>query len=238
MFINWKLVLLWGGEAPKLELNALFSSQGSLPIRILCIWLASRDGRCVDSCAKIFPLNEKTAFELLEFENLKYSFLNTNLLNEIDAVYIGWGNAIRLMRELKKYNLFPIILNLLQNGKVVIGKSAGATIFFRKFLTSIDRLSDWKMTYVPKVYNWFGLIDALISAHFTQWDRQVPFQHFCDLHKIVWVGIDEGAALCIEKATLEYWTTCPSSHVWWYNPKNKEMTKSNLWQTKISLCLW
>lgn len=80
----------------------------------------------VDAARDVFTAND------IKLNELEVSSASINeiedKLNNSDAIYICGGNTFFLIQELKKKGADQIIINLVKDGKIYIGESAGSVI--------------------------------------------------------------------------------------------------------------
>ena len=89
--------------------------------------------------------------------NIKKKFLNA------DLIYFGGGSAELLLKTFKKFKLEPICAQVVKNGVLMGGLSAGAIIWGKKFLT-FDRKGSRFVNF--RIIDGLGWIDNLIIPHF------------------------------------------------------------------------
>lgn len=88
-------------------------------------------------------------------------------LAEADAVFVGGGNAFRLLRAVQRNGLLPVIARRVQGGMPYLGVSAGANLACPTIRTTND------MPIVqPSSLNALGLIPFQINPHYPDAERE------------------------------------------------------------------
>ena len=124
------------------------------------------------------PYEDKTFMETdrakwLEFN---YDFMEVDLkgkdecqlrraLEDSDIIYLSGGNAFYLLQEAKKCNLKKVLEELLEQGKIYGGGSAGAAIA-GPTLEPLQIIDDPMKAPELSDYKAFGFVDYIVLPHF------------------------------------------------------------------------
>jgi dipeptidase E len=97
-----------------------------------------------------------------ELESLhRYAGNEDQLLNQVDAVFVGGGNTFRLLRRLYDYGLLRRVRNQIAGGKRYIGSSAGSIVAGPSIKTTKDM-----PILEPPSFSALSLVDFHISPHY------------------------------------------------------------------------
>jgi dipeptidase E len=112
-----------------------------------------------------------------------------------DAVYVGGGNTLRMMKLWRKRGVDKLLQEAYQQGTVLAGLSAGAICWF-----SYGH-SDSK-SFSAKDGNWdyirvrgLGLVNAIYCPHILSEKRLLDFQAFMKKYPQVGIACDDHAAI-------------------------------------------
>ena len=87
-----------------------------------------------------------------------------------DAVYIGGGRYDVLERAFKEMDVLPLLKDCYEQGKLIVGNSAGAMILCK------NSISDYKKEIEPngdyEVVNGSGIVNVNLCPHANEIDRQ------------------------------------------------------------------
>lgn len=167
------VILIGGGtliEMPAIndmivsELEHIRLSLGRKP-KILFLPQASYESKpYVNSFSKEFSsrLKCKATFALWQKSEMDYNHI-AEKFNQCDAVYIGGGKYDVLEKAFKEMNIKPLLIEFYNQGKLIVGNSAGAMILCK------ESISDYKMAY-NKLDNYdivkgYGIIDVKLCPH-------------------------------------------------------------------------
>lgn len=134
-------------------------------------------------------------------EYLSYrDFLNTKTIESkfkrTDAIYIGGGNTLTFMRDIKKYQLDIYLKDALERNVILCGRSAGA-ICFSKFGSSDARKFKDNENKFVKVKG-LGFINALFCPHFNSKERRNDLKRMLNSVKEVAISATNCAAIVIQ----------------------------------------
>lgn len=82
-------------------------------------------------------------------------------IKEATAIFTGGGNTFELVNQLYKYQLFPILSEVLNSGTPYLGTSAGSNICG----VSMMNTNDMPIVYPPS-FKTLGIIPFNINAHY------------------------------------------------------------------------
>jgi dipeptidase E len=94
-------------------------------------------------------------------------------LESVDVIYINGGNTFYLLDWTKKSGLDKYLGQLIENGKIYIGSSAGSILVGPNI-----ELSGWDKSWDKNIVNLqdlsgLNLVPFAISSHFTEKDREI-----------------------------------------------------------------
>lgn len=187
---------------------------------------------CPDSYYRAMKRNYKRLGCVPDTLNIKDAG-NKQLVEEkfdkADIIYIGGGNTLRLMREIKKYGITEYVEKAFNDGKVVCGISAGAIALCKYGNSDSQKYSSGKEIYI-KVTG-MGLVDCLYCPHF-----DVEPQRYENLermmkttYKIPAISCDNCAAIITDGKYAEIITSSKANVNKFYF-KNGEYIKKTLTQ--------
>lgn len=88
-----------------------------------------------------------------------------------DAIYIGGGDTIFMLEKWKETGLDKLILDAYNQGKIIVGLSAGAICWFRDMYTDFEIMRGVSSDYVLR--KGLGVLDGCMCPHFN--DREDDF---------------------------------------------------------------
>lgn len=200
---TWKIFLIWGWSIKNWETDfieqKILESVWKKQINILMINYANSLKKDTNYLNKFRKSYDKFNEYDISFDQLNYSEsfidnIKNNKLNKADIIYFWWGNTLKLLKALKKNNLFNEIIKLyLYNNKIIVWRSAWALIFFEKFLSEkwINNNSIW-------IFNWFNFLKWIWSVHLTEYNEWPLLEKFVLSRKLNWIWLDECSCLIIE----------------------------------------
>jgi dipeptidase E len=108
---------------------------------------------------------EKFGFEVTDYtiSNKTEEQLRKDLA-QYDVIFVSGGNTYYLLQESQKTNFIPIIQDLVKEGKVYIGSSAGSVITGPDIASTLD-LDDVGNAPDLKDMNGFNLVDFVVLPH-------------------------------------------------------------------------
>jgi dipeptidase E len=126
-------------------------------------------------------------------------------IRKAQAIFVGGGNTFRLLHELYKKDLLPLIRDKIHAGTPYIGISAGANIACPTIKTTND------MPIVePPSFTALGVIPFQINPHYTDPDpdsthqgetRERRIQEFLEMNDETVLGMREGSIILIEDSS-------------------------------------
>lgn len=129
------------------------------------------------------------------------------LLNSVQALFIGGGNTFRLLKKLHEDNLITKIRKRVLEGMIYMGASAGTNVA----TPNIKTTNDMPIVF-PGTFESLGLVPFNINPHFIETDknsthmgetREKRIEEFLEENKNVVVGLREGAWLKVEDNTMK-----------------------------------
>ena len=151
-----------GGKKDSTEIDKLFSREVG---KILYIPIAiNTDKYSFDSCLT-FLKSCLTDVEITMVTDL--SKLEHMKLEEFDGIYIGGGDTVKLLRDLKSISFFHKLKDFYINGGHIYGGSAGAIILGKSIVSAEKGAADFSSDIVGA-----KLIDAIIWPHYSQEDDE------------------------------------------------------------------
>lgn len=175
------------------ELNSFFKGTEE----VLFIPYARPGGSSFDEYTKIVKevfLKINTRIKgIHEFNNPELAVKNAK------AIFTGGGNTFILVNSLYQNNLIPIIKEVVENGTLYFGTSAGSNIAGINMKTT----NDMPIVYPPN-FETFGLIPFNINAHYLDPDltskhkgetRETRIKEFHTYNDIPVLGLREGSWL-------------------------------------------
>lgn len=112
----------------------------------------------------------------IEYETLTPT---TKLKKNPDLVYVRGGNTAKLLYDLKRFNQFEMIKNIVESGAVYLGISAGAILASSNILWTV-RSEPFEKDLIKEFggtgYDGYGWIDGLLFPHASRyrmvWERE------------------------------------------------------------------
>lgn len=92
-------------------------------------------------------------------------------VDKADMLYIGGGDTLFMLEKWQQTGLYQMILNAYNQGKIIVGLSAGAICWFKKMYTDYEIMRGQSADYVIK--DGIGLLDGMMSPHYNE--RVVDF---------------------------------------------------------------
>jgi dipeptidase E len=117
------------------------------------------------------------------------------------AVFVGGGNTFRLLAELQRFGLLPVIRARVQQGMPYLGASAGTNITAPTIRTTNDM-----PILQPESFAALGLVPFQINPHYLDADpasvhngesRRTRIAEFLDENDVLVLGLREGAHLSV-----------------------------------------
>lgn len=152
----------------------------------------------------------------IDLEKIKQKFLKA------DLIYIGGGDTIFLIDELKRSGVLDLLIDAYQRGVVIAGLSAGAILFFEDIYT--DSLKE-KGEEPYALAKGLGMFKGLISPHYNQ--RQEDFDKIilsCPTPIRV-LGIEDNAMIKIEEGNIECSYSSEDGNAYYLEKENNKINK-------------
>ncbi|MGE6489055.1 Type 1 glutamine amidotransferase-like domain-containing protein [Paenisporosarcina sp. NPDC076898] len=106
---------------------------------------------------------EKLGFKEVQFVDVEFE--DANLLRNFDVIYLSGGNPFYLFHFLKKSGADEVIKQMSEEGKIIVGTSAGALVLGPS-IKIIDLLhNDWNNVNLTNLGG-LKLVDFSICAHY------------------------------------------------------------------------
>ncbi len=114
--------------------------------------------------------------------------------NKADCIYIGGGDTLFMLDKWKETGIDKLVLNAYEQGKIIVGLSAGAICWFEKMYTDYEIMRGESADYVVK--DGLGVIKGFMCPHFNE--REFDFTN-------AFIKSGEDFAYCVENnAALEF----------------------------------
>lgn len=121
---------------------------------------------------------DRQGLEKFGFEVTDYTISNKTAeqlrkdLAQYDVIFVSGGNTYYLLQESQKTNFIPVIQDLVKEGKVYIGSSAGSVITGPDIASTLD-LDDVGTAPDLKDMKGFNLVDFVVLPHWgnTDWKQ-------------------------------------------------------------------
>ena len=175
-----KLILTSNGfENPKIGKNFLdVFGKDPEEIKLLFIPIASRTEE------ELYYVEEsrKELFDLgIKKENIKDYNLDREIddeeLNDFDSIYVCGGNTFYLLHILRENGFDKKIINMVNNGIVYVGVSAGSILVGPNVeISGIDVSWDKNDVGLKDTFG-LNLIDKIISPHYTKKEEKIIKQY-------------------------------------------------------------
>ncbi len=179
--------------------KAILSSTGKKNPSLLFIPIASRDSTRYYEIVKTHFTNVgfSTVDPLyLSDKSLTKEHIKKSLLS-YDAIYVGAGTTIRMMKTFRRLKIEPIIKKALDKGVVLSGLCAGSICWFNYGNSESRRFCEGTDKYIR--VRGLGLIDALVSPHFNEDpDRRLKLKTIMKRTPGVAIALDNCAAIQVE----------------------------------------
>ncbi len=142
----------------------------------------------------------------IEALHIQWNHHPIKTLSQVQAIYVGGGNTYALLSRLYQAHLLKPIRARVQSGMPYIGSSAGSNLAGPTILTT----NDWNVVGLSR-FKALGLVPFNINPHYRETDPvMAPFsetrddriREYHEVNKNPVIGIEEGAALVIEKGNV------------------------------------
>jgi dipeptidase E len=146
-----------------------------------------------------------------------------------DIIYIGGGNTLMVMRDIKKYGLDKYLELAKDRGAILSGKSAGA-IVYHKFGSSDSRKFKSNENKYVKVAG-LGFVDALFCPHYSSSKRVDDLPRMMKNMKVNALAVDNCSALVIDGDEFTVVKSDKNANAYKCFYKNGEFVKEQLSDT-------
>ena len=167
---------------------------------ILYIPLAMQDNK-YDSCYEWFK-KEISMFGSSKFKMVKSSEELSKLdFNDFNSLFIGGGNAYKLIRELKEHNNIKKIKDYLKNNGIIYGGSAGAIIFGK----DIDccQKTDEKLDVDTSGFNYINDYSLLCHYNHTNYKKTAKYlKEYSQKNKVLFLPEEAVLLITNHKITI------------------------------------
>lgn len=196
---QWKIFLIgWGsikeGETDFIE-KQILESTGKKNINILMINFANSLWNDTNYLDKFKAAYSKYSEYIIHFRQIFFNeIISESIINNkidwSDIIYFGWWNTVQLKNNFPEKIFQKIIYAYDNNKKILAGRSAGALIFFKKFLS--------KQSDSIGLFDWFGFFDEILMVHFSEYWEQKELKKYVQQTQIDGIWMDECTALIID----------------------------------------
>lgn len=116
-------------------------------------------------------------------------------IKNADIIRLPGGDPVLLKRRLSFLWIYRMVKDALmkEDGKIVVWNSAWTLIFFKYFISSVEKNKEYLYNY----HSGFDLIRCLWVCHYTEWSREPFLRKYINELSINWVWIDEQAGYVI-----------------------------------------
>ena len=117
-------------------------------------------------------------------------------INESDIIYLAGGFTYRLFDFSKKYNLQNLLINAFNDGKIIVGVSAGAILMFDYGFGDKDAYTFNLETVNYQMTNGIGILNGIYCPHY-QNSGLLCFHEEIKKYQLDGYAVENGAALKI-----------------------------------------
>lgn len=126
---------------------------------------------------------------ILEYFDLSENFLDKDLLKILNygTVYLSGGNTYMFMASARKRNIYPILKKHLENGRLLIGASAGSII-----MTPSISLAGFEDENIPNLKDTagFNFVDFEFHPHYRIEDKDYLKEYMSGINNDLYVCKD------------------------------------------------
>lgn len=201
--------------------KAILSSTGKKNPSLLFIPIASRDSATYYEIVKTHFTN--IGFSIvdplyLSDKSLTKEQIEKSLLS-YDAIYVGAGTTIRMMKTFRRLKIEPMLKKVLDKGVVLSGLCAGSICWFKYGNSESRRFCEGTDKYIR--VRGLGLIDALVSPHFNEDpERGQKLKTIMERTPGVAIALDNCAAIQVEGDKYRLIRSMPgakANKIYWKN---------------------
>ena len=87
-------------------------------------------------------------------------------VDKADMLYIGGGDTLFMLEKWQQTGLYQMIINAYNQGKIIVGLSAGAICWFNKMYTDYEIMRGQSADYVVK--DGIGILDGMMCPHYNE----------------------------------------------------------------------
>lgn len=184
-------------ESLLIDLDILKESNKKNP-NVLYIGAAMND--CIDKINQFCDYYNKLGFNVEVLDN--YNNLNEDYISERfkenDIIYFAGGMTERLIEFSKKHNLLKLIKEAFVEGKILVGVSAGAILFFDYGYGDRDAYIYNLETTNNKITSGLGILNGIFCPHY-QNNGLISFNDIIKDYNKNGFALENGAALKINE---------------------------------------
>lgn len=127
-------------------------------------------------------------------------------LKNAQGIFTGGGNTFLLVSQLYKYNIMPVLKNIITTGTPYLGTSAGSNICG----LTMNTTNDMPIVYPPS-FSTLGCVSFNINPHYLDPDpssthkgetRETRIKEFHKFNTVPVIGLREGSWLTVNDATI------------------------------------
>lgn len=141
-------------------------------------------------------------------------------INNADIIYIGGGDTIKLLNELKEYNLEELFIEAFKKNKVIVGISAGAIILCNEGYSDSLKLRGESDKY--EFIKGLGCLDLIFSPHHSEEKYSEMMTEIGD-RKVY--SLENGTALKIVDGSISLIKSIPSADAYLISKNEKKILK-------------
>lgn len=142
-------------------------------------------------------------------------------INNADIIYVGGGNTLTLMNNIKNYKIENLLIEAYKRNCVMCGSSAGAIAYFVKGHSDCYKKETGKYALVDGL----KYINANFCPHYTIENRKNSLKYLIKDSELVTIALDNNAALILNDEQYELIVSDNSSNGYRCYYKNAEYYK-------------
>ena len=142
-------------------------------------------------------------------------------INNADIIYFCGGDTIKLLDDLKNYNIIKILQAKAKSNVILVGMSAGAIMLSKKGLSDCRMLRG--ETSSLEFISGLGFLDLTICPHYEKRKDELP-KILKKEDKVY--GLENNTALIIENSKIAYLKSQANANIYYcYYDNDKYITK-------------
>lgn len=197
-----KLVLIGGGDfgvVPNKPYNLsdidseIFNMTGKAHPRILFIGFNERANYIFGAFKKKY-IELGAMCEYLKFTELENQKTVESKMKRADAIYIGGGNSLEYISEIKRTGLDVYIKDAAQRGVILCGISAGAICYSKSGMSDAGNVDEVNFIRAEGL----GFFDAMFCPHYLSSAREIKLPEFLKSYSEVAICVCDGVSVFIE----------------------------------------